>query len=165
LTTVLRILRALALAAWTGSLLFFVFVAQIAFTHLDLHAAGEIVRASLTSLHHLGLAAGVVYFLATVTLLGSQHDTHPARALELVLIVAMMSLTAYSQYSVIPRMERDRLALGGDVSPATVDRPEHRNFDRLHSLSVKFEGAVLLEGFLLLCLAPVHGRDDDNRFQ
>ena len=165
LTAAFRILRLLPLAAWTGSLFFFAFVAQVAFTHLDTHAAGEVVRGALSSLHRIGLLAGFVYFLFTLLLLGSQRDTHPARALELVLVVAMLSLTAYSQFGIIPRMERDRIALRGDMNPATADAPEHRHFDRLHSLSVKVEGAVLIEGLLLLCLAPIHGRDEVYRFQ
>ena len=86
------------------------------------------------------------------------------RAAELALVIAMLALTAYSQFSIIPRMERDRLALGGDVAKAPADKPEHKHFDRLHNLSVKFEGAVLIEGLLLLAMAAVHGRDDFDRF-
>ena len=107
MTPVFRI-RSLSLAAWTGGLLFFGFVAQVAFARLDPHAAGEVVRGSLIALHHIGLIAGAVYFIFTLALLATQRDTHPARALELVLIVAMLGLTAYSQFSVLPRMERDR---------------------------------------------------------
>ena len=51
------------------------------------------------------------------------------------------------------------------MSAATSDRPEHRHFDRLHGLSVKLEGAVLIEGILLLCMGPIHGRDEVDRFQ
>ena len=165
MTLVVRIFRSIALAAWTGSLIFFGFVASVAFTRLNTHEAGEVVRGSLLSLHRLGLVAGLIYFLLTLTLLGSQRDTHPARALELVLVVAMLSLTAYSQFSVMPRMERDRISLDGDMTPATAGTPAHRHFDRLHSLSVKLEGAVLIESLLLLCLSPIHGRDEVDRFQ
>ncbi len=165
MTAAFRILRSIALSAWTGALFFFGFVAQVAFTHLSTHDAGEVVRGSLSALHHIGLVAGAVYFFFTLLLLGTQRDTHPARAIELVLVVAMMSLTAYIQLSIMPRMERDRLALHGDMSPATASDPAHRHFDRLHNLSVKLEGAVLIEGVLLLCLAPIHGRDEVYRFQ
>ncbi len=165
MTAIFRIVRALALAVWTGALLFFGFVAQVAFPRLDTHGAGAVVRGSLDSLHRIGLVAGVLYFLFTLLLLGSQRDTHPARALELVLVVAMLSLTAYAHFSVIPRMERDRMALHDDLSPATAADPAHKHFDRLHSLSVKLEGAVLIEGLLLLCLGVVHGRDEVDRLQ
>ena len=165
MTVVLRILRSIPLAAWVGSLIFFGFVAQVAFNRLDAHAAGEVVRGCLSSLHRIGFVAGGVFFLVSLVLLGTQRDTHPARALELALVVAMLSLTAYSQISVMPRMESDRITLKGDMGPATADEPAHRRFDRLHSLSVKLEGAVLVEGLLLFCLAAIHGRDEVYRFQ
>ena len=165
MTTILRILRLIALASWVGSLIFFGFVAKVAFTTLsDPHQAGAVVRGTLIDLHHLGFVAGLIYFIITLALLATQGDSHPARAGELALIVAMLALTAYSQFSVMPRMEADRLALGGDVTPATQTAPAHIHFDRLHHLSVRLEGAVLIEGLLLLALAPIHGRDDFDRF-
>ena len=165
MTTLFRIVRLIALAAWVGSLVFFGFVAQVAFTNLPAaHAAGVMVRGSLAALHHLGLAAGLLYLLVTLALLASQGDTHPVRAAELALIVAMLSLTAYSQFSIIPRMERDRISLGGDVSKAPPDAPARKHFNRLHGLSVNVEGAILIEGLLLLAMAAVHGRDDFDRF-
>jgi len=115
-------------------------------------------------LHHLGLVAGMIYFFITLGLLATQGDTHPARAAELALIIAMLGLTLYSQYSILPRMEADRASLGGDVATSPTDAPAHIHFDRLHSLSVKVEGAILIEGLLLLVLAPIHGRDDFDRF-
>jgi hypothetical protein len=165
MTTVLRALRLFALAAWVGGIIFFGFVAKVAFTQLpDTHLAGIVVRGSLTELHRLGLVAGLLYLLVTLALLATQKDTHPVRAAELALILAMLILTLYSQFSIIPRMERDRLALGGEVTPATADTPQHKHFERLHGLSVKIEGAILIEGLLLLAMAAVHGRDDFDRF-
>jgi hypothetical protein len=165
MTTLLRTVRLFALAAWVGGLVFFGFVAKVAFSTLpNPQEAGIVVRGSLLELHHIGFAAGFIYLIVTLALLATQRDTHPVRAAELALVLAMLVLTAYSQFSIIPRMERDRLALGGDVTSATADAPEHKHFDRLHNLSVKFEGAVLIEGLLLLALAAVHGRDDFDRF-
>ena len=165
MTLLLRVLRLIAIATWVGSLIFFGFVAKVAFTSLpDARQAGLVVRGALVALHHLGLVAGLVYFLITLALLATQSDTHPARAAELALILAMLSLTLYSQASVLPRMESDRLSLGGDVASAPSDAPARAHFDRLHKLSVRLEGAVLIEGLLLLVLAPIHGRDDFDRF-
>jgi hypothetical protein len=162
MTTALRIFRTIALAAWVGSIIFFAFVvAPVAFSTMsDAHQAGAIVRGTLLQLHRIGLIAGMLYFLFTLALIGMQKDTHPARAVELALIVAMLSLTAYSQFSIIPRMESDRLLLGGNVNTTPPSDPTHKHFDRLHSLSEKMEGAVLIEGLILLALAPIHGRDD-----
>ena len=126
--------------------------------------AGVVVRGSLIALHHIGMVAGMVYLLVTLALLATQRDTHPVRAAELVLVVVMLVLTGYSEFSVIPRMEADRMSLGGDVTMAPADAPALKHFDRLHKVSVRVEGAVLIAGLLLLGLASVHGRDDFDRF-
>ena len=164
--TSFRILRLLALATWIGGIAFFAFaVAPVAFRNLpDAHQAGVIVRGTLLALHRIGLFAGAIYLFFTLALLATQQDTHPARAAEIVLIVSMMALTLYLQQSVLPHMETDRLTLGGDVDAAPADAPPRVHFERLHRLSERLEGAVLVEGVLLLCLAPIHGRDDSDRF-
>ncbi len=164
--TSFRILRLIALAVWVGGIAFFAFaVAPVAFkTMPDAHQAGMIVRGTLLALHRIGLGAGTVYLFFTLSLLASQYDSHPARAAEIVLVVSMIALTLYLQQSVLPRMETDRLTLGGNVDAAPADAPPRRHFERLHRLSEHLEGAVLVEGLLLLCLAPIHGREDTDRF-
>jgi hypothetical protein len=154
-----------ALAIWVGGLVFFGFVAAMAFKTLpDAHSAGLIVRGALIALHRIGMVAGLVYLLCTLALLATQRDTHPIRAAELVLVLVMLALTGYSEFSVIPRMEADRVSLGGDVSTAPDESPAKKHFDRLHKVSVKVEGGVLVFGLLLLAMAGVHGRDDFDRF-
>ncbi len=166
MTIVFRTIRLFALAIWVGGLVFFGFVAAIAFKTLpDAHSAGAIVRGSLIQLHHIGMVAGVVYLLFTLALLGTQRDSHPVRAAELVLVVVMLMLTGYSEFSVIPRMEKDRMSLGGDVTSAPVDSPALMHFNRLHKVSVRVEGAVLIAGLLLLGMASVHGQDYIDRFE
>jgi hypothetical protein len=165
MTALLRIIRLLALSAWVGALFFFGFVAYVAFSSLaDPHMAGAVVRGSLLMLHRIGFAAGLIYLLVTLAMLATGRDTHPIRAAELALVLAMLGLTAYSQFSVIPRMESDRLALGGDVDKAPLNDPHRDHFERLHQLSVKLEGAILIEGALLLAMSVLHGRDDFDRF-
>ncbi|HXS11854.1 MAG TPA: DUF4149 domain-containing protein [Acidobacteriaceae bacterium] len=159
MTTLLRILRLYSLALWAGGEVFFVLVAGIAFTVLpDAHSAGLVVRSALIDLHRMGIGAGVIYLLATLGLLAMRRDAHRARAVEVALVGVMLALTLYSQMSVIPRMESDRLSIGGDVTAVSKDNPARQDFDRLHSLSVNLEGAVLLCSFVLIALAPVHDR-------
>lgn len=159
MTTLLRILRLYPLGLWAGGEVFFVLVAGIAFTVLpDAHSAGLVVRSALIDLHRLGIAAGVIYLLATLGLLAMRLDTHRARAVEVALVGVMLLVTLYSQMSVIPRMENDRLSLGGDVTAVSKDNPTRHDFDRLHSLSVNLEGAVLLCSLVLIALAPIYDR-------
>lgn len=160
MSTGLRIVRLLALAIWVGAITFFIVVAYEAFKVLpNAHEAGLVVRNSLLALHRIGLFAGSIYLFFTLALLATQHDSHPARAAEIALVISMMALTLYLQQSVLPHMETDRLTLGGDVNAAPIDAPARLHFERLHRLSTRLEGVVLIEGLLLLCLAPVHGPD------
>ena len=165
MTTFLRILRLFALVAWVGGLIFFVAaVTRVAFeTMPDTHQAGIIVRGTLIALHHIGFIAGFVYLVATLTLIATQRDSHLARALEVLIIIVMLTVTGYSHFSVLPRMEADRLSLGGNVDATPADLPAHRHFDRLHGLSVKLEGTVVIGGLLLVCLATLPRRDDMDR--
>lgn len=154
-----RAIRLLALALWVGGIVFFLAVANVAFKSMpDAHLAGIIVRGSLLALHRIGLFAGVAYLFFTLALLAT-HDSHPVRAIEIVLVVSMMALTLYLQQSVLPHMETDRLTLGGDVQATAPDLPAHRHFDRLHALSTRLEGTILLEGIALLCMAPIQAAE------
>jgi hypothetical protein len=163
----LRALRLICLAIWVGGIVFFIAgVAAVAFKNFDGHTAGTMVRGSLPVLHRLGLWMGAIYLLATIVLMVAR-DSHPARAVEIALVISMLALTGYLHLSVVPRMDTDRLSLGGDTIKAAQqdpDAPALHHFNRLHGLSVKLEGVVLIEGLVLLVLAPVHGRDLYDRF-
>jgi hypothetical protein len=58
----------------------------------------------------------------------------------------MMLLTAYSQFSIIPRMDTARDSVGGNVDAVAANNPGRQIFDRLHQRSVHVEGLVLLCG-------------------
>ena len=161
MTWLLRSIRLLALVAWVGGLAFFVSaVTVVAFRGLpNTHEAGIVVRGSLLAIHRIGLVAGLVYLLATLTLIATQRDGHLARAAEILLVTLMLGLTAFLHFSVIPRMEKDRLSLGGDVTAAPSGAPAAVSFEHLHQLSVKLESTVLLAGIALILLAPVRQRE------
>jgi hypothetical protein len=163
MTSLLRVIRLFALVTWVGSLFFFAFaVARVAFSVLpDAHAAGSVVRGSLIALHHVGLTAGIIYLAATLTLIATQRDSHFARAFEALIVLIMLALTAYSHFSIIPRMDADRATLGDNVATAP-DNATHRHFDRLHGLSVKLEAGVLFCGVLLICFAPLPSRSPQD---
>jgi hypothetical protein len=162
MTTFFRILRLFSLVAWVGGLIFFVAaVTRVAFAvSPDAHEAGLIVRGTLLVLHHIGFIAGFVYLVSTLTLIATQRDSHLARALEVLIVAVMLAITTYSHFSVLPRMDADLLLLGGDLEKSPPDAPAHVHFERLHGLSVKLEGTILIGGLILVCLAPVPRRDD-----
>ncbi len=148
------------LVVWVGGLIFFAFVlAPVAFRQLpNSHEAGLVVGASLRALHRMGLVAGVVYLLtALMGGRGRRWWIGPA------LVAAMMVLTAGSQWGILPRMEVDRAAAGGDVAAADRRDPARVDFDRLHRLSERVEGSVLLLGLVAVVLLGLE-TDTTERF-
>src|SRR5258707_9961691 len=110
--TLLRTLLYLALIVWLGAEIFFPIVAAIAFTTLqpDPHTAGLIVGQLLRILHGMGLVSGMVA-LALLELAPAWNIYKPKSVLaSMILVVVMIALTAFSQYAIIPAMERDRIA-------------------------------------------------------
>jgi hypothetical protein len=64
----------------------------------------------------------------------------------------MLGLTAYSQYSIIPRMEGYRLAAGGAIDAVPAGDSNRVAFNRLHGVSEKVEEGVLVGGIVLVVL-------------
>ena len=148
MTTTLRAIRLLAIVFWVGSLLFFAFVlAPVAFHVLpSAHEAGLVVAGTLVQLHFIGDICGLLFLLATVALKPSRYQP------QLALAFLMIACTAWLQTIVLPRMERDRAAAGGDVTVAAPGNPARLDFERLHPLSEKVEGAALFAGLAIVLL-------------
>jgi hypothetical protein len=147
--TFLRALRLLVMVAWVGGLIFFAFVvAPVAFSRLpSTHDAGIVVGGTLRVLHWIGLIGGGAFCLATAWLwLRAEVPARVGFAIQLVLTAIMLAITAFSQFSILPRMERDRVQAGGAIETALIDDPARVDFERLHPLSERLEGLVLLCG-------------------
>jgi len=142
----------LVLGLWLGALIFFgAVLAPIAFSQLPplfatpaagIHAAGMIVGGSLVRLHWIGLFCGLIFLVVSV-LARAHYRTIIPQAL---LVLVMMLLTAYSQFSIIPRMDTARDSVGGNVDAVAANNPGREIFDRLHQQSVHVEALVLLCG-------------------
>lgn len=147
--TFLRALRLYTMVAWVGGLVFFAFVvAPVAFGSLsNPHEAGIVVGGTLRVLHWIGLIGGGVFCLATGWLwLWAEVPARIGFARLLVLTAVMLLVTAYSQFRVLPAMEVDRALAGGEVETAPLENPGRVDFERLHTLSERLEGLVLLCG-------------------
>jgi hypothetical protein len=142
----------LVLGLWLGALVFFgAVLAPIAFSQLPpllptpaagIHAAGMVVGGSLVRLHWIGLFCGLIFLLVSVVARAHYRTILP----QALLVLAMMLLTAYSQFSIIPRMDTARDSVGGNVDAVAANNPGRQIFDRLHQRSVHVEGLVLLCG-------------------
>lgn len=152
--TLLRTILYLALIVWLGAEIFFPVVAQVTFTTLapDTHAAGSIVGELLRILHGMGLVSGMV-ILAVLALAPALGMYKPKAVLApMGLVLVMVAGTVYSQFGIIPAMERDRIAAGGAINTADTASQYTMDFNRLHNRSVDVEEGVLLLGLVTVVL-------------
>jgi hypothetical protein len=148
-------LALLFLGIWIGAIVFFVFVAYVSFSVVPplftdhaagTHAAGLVVGGAIAWLHSLGLVCGVVFLLITLILSRFIHwHSYTPQAL---LVLAMLVLTAYAQFSIIPRMNTARDSVGGVIDAVPVTNPGRQVFDHLHQQSSHVETAVLICGLI-----------------
>ena len=152
--TLLRTLLSLALIVWIGAEIFFPIVAAITFNTLlpDTHTAGTIVGQLLRILHGMGLVAGMVA-LAVLALAPVWGIFKPRAVLApMVLVILMIAGTVYSQFNIIPAMERDRIAAGGAINALDSTNPVTVHFNKLHHRSEFVEETVLLLGLVTVAL-------------
>ena len=149
MNTLLRFLQVFSLGTWVGSILYFAaVVAPAAFTVLTTDQAGALVGVSLSRLHLLGIAAGAVYLVATAV---SERSVAALARPAPLLVALMIALTLVLQFYVIGAMDALRLQMGS-VSATPQGNPLRVSFDRLHTISVRLEMAVLLSGIAALVL-------------
>ena len=135
------------LILWLGGIVFFAAaVAPNVFSVLSAvpngrHSAGDIVNRTLTTLHWMGMAAGVIL----IACLLAKREPAAERRSQLLLVSAMLLLTGASQFVLIPRMAalRAQLPQMDRIPPSD---PLRKNFDRLHHLSTDLEITVLCLG-------------------
>ena len=149
MATILRFIQVFALGAWVGSIFYFSAVTPGAFRVMSSpDQTGVLVQFMLGRLHTMGVVAGVLYLVASVGLAESLKGLVRPAAIGVVLMIA---LTIASQNLVMRRMAALRVEMGS-VAATALDNPLRAEFDRLHGISVKLEGAVLLIGFAALFL-------------
>lgn len=146
-----RVLRITSLALWVGSIVFFAFaLAPTAFTVLpNSYLAGLVVAGCLRILHGLGLVTGCVFLVAA--LVSGRRGL--SRGVQFTLVCSMLAITGSSQFLILRSMRADQAAAGGDITSLAREAGPRADFDRLHHVSERLEGAVLLCGLLALALA------------
>jgi uncharacterized membrane protein len=98
------------------------------------------------------LVAGVVAL--ALLALAPAWNIYRARTVlaPMTLIVFMIACTAYSQFVIIPAMERDRIAAGGAIDVADPANAITNHFNALHNRSMQVEAAILLLGIATVVL-------------
>lgn len=150
MSTFLRTVEFLGLSLWLGSDVFLSFVvAPGAFRILSSRdQAGAIVGYSLTRMHLVGIACGIVLLLARLIRTRTFASFLTPTALCVVLMIA---LTAISQFTVSTKMAALRVQMGS-IQATAADSPLLAEFSRLHRISVMLESGVLLAGFAAIYL-------------
>jgi hypothetical protein len=145
-----RFVQFLALGTWVGSIIYFIaVVTRGAFAVLSRDEAGLLVGFTISGLHQLGEIAAILFLITAVALEPSLKTFLRPAALAVIL---MLILTIFSQHAVLPRIDALRHDMGSVDSTSTTD-PRRAEFDRLHTISVDLESAVLLLGLVALFLA------------
>jgi uncharacterized membrane protein len=151
-----RVLRLLSMVVWVGGLIFFAFVeAPTAF-----HVMGTsrqfalLIGGSINLLNKLGYWAGAVFMIATLPLRFRETSPRAQYLLwaEMALVFVMMGAAMTVQTQVVPAMERDRAAIGGDITTVPPNNPVRTDFDHLHDVSEKVEGTALFLGLGVVVL-------------
>ena len=162
--SVLRFLMLLALIVWIGGIIFFAFVeAPTLFTVLPTtKLAGDVVSASLTKLHWMGLGSGVIFLICSLLYNWQKHVQLRPFALSHISIVLMLAFTMISQFGITPRLRlvRSQLELAQrpdyipyipGSTPRLIARSTEQ-FNSLHAWSTRLEGGVLFLGLGVVIL-------------
>jgi uncharacterized membrane protein len=146
----------LALVVWIGGIIFFAFVlAPTLFSVLPTtKLAGDVVNATLTKLHWMGLVSGVVFLVSSLAYNWQKHDQLRLFALSHIFIVLMLAFTMVSQFGITPRMRaiRERLEQTKVATTPTWDDTARAEFNRLHAWSTRLESGVLFLGLGVVVL-------------
>jgi uncharacterized membrane protein len=146
----------LALIVWIGGIIFFAFVlAPTLFGLLPTtKMAGDVVNATLTKLHWMGLFSGSVFLICSLLYNWQKYVQLRPFALSHIFIVLMLAFTVVSQFGITPKMRavRDRIEKASLATIPTWDDSSRSEFDILHAWSTRLEGGVLFLGLGVVIL-------------
>ena len=97
---------------------------------------------------------GLAVVMLAVLALAPAWGIYKPRAVlaPMILLVLMIACTVYSQFGIMPAMERDRVAAGGAIDISDASNPATIDFNKLHRRSEVVEETVLLLGLATVVL-------------
>jgi hypothetical protein len=143
---ILPVICRLALSFWVGGATLFTFVlTPIIFKVNDRDSAGKIVGTLFPGYFKWGLACGIVALATSLLVRGKNFMP------VLVLLIFMISLTAFQAFSIEPRAAIIKKEIPSFVTTPK-EHPKRREFSRLHAISAVCNLAVIGGGVLLIIL-------------
>jgi len=128
-------IRLLVLAIWLGAAVFFIGVAQAAFSVLpNAESAGAVVNRTLSILNYGGL--GIAAFLILTSLVGSTNFNRFFLWAERFLLLAVGTACAIGQFVIGFWLASIRAQIGKPIEEVAVDDPLRIQFNMLHEYSV-----------------------------
>lgn len=151
--TVLRFFMLLSLVIWLGAIVFFgAVVAPTLFSVLPTRQlAGMVVTRTLTALHWIGIASGIVFAFTSMVRSRLALGTAQPLAPRHLLVYFMIVLVLFSQFVISARMNTLRFAMG-EIDRLPLDDARRVEFNRLHHWSTTIEVIVLGLGLAVLYL-------------
>ncbi len=149
----LNFIYLLSLIIWIGSIIFFsFFTAPTLFKNLPMEVAGQAVSAIFPKYYAAGYASG---FLALISLVMNAVKTGVWSPLKMILVVIMVGMTLFAGLNIHPRARalKEEIKIASDETEASHLKQE---FDRVHKISVVFNGIVLLIGLFLVLITAKH---------
>ena len=141
---VFNLIYLLSLVVWIGSIVFFsFFAAPVIFKTLEREKAGEVVGIIFPRYYLIGYISGVIAL--AILLINSQSFTD----IKIVLVFIMLCCSAFAGQIVGPKARGLKPLIKTEENPDKLSDLKSQ-FDRLHSLSVKLNGSVLILGLILL---------------
>ena len=141
---ILNLIYLLSLVVWIGSIVFFSFFAAPAiFKTLEREKAGEVVEVIFPRYYLIGYISGTLAL--TILLINAQTLTDP----KIILTFIMLCCSAFAGQIVGPKARGLKPQIKSEENQEKLNELKSQ-FDRLHSLSVKLNGTVLILGLVLL---------------
>ncbi len=127
--------RLLLLAIWLGSSIFFIGVAQVAFSVIPSpESAGDVVNSSLAIVNYAGLAIAVILFLSSF--LSSNSRNIVMLWAERLFLLMLAAACAAGQFIIGLMLSSVRAQMSGPVKTLAPDDLLRLRFDQLHEYSV-----------------------------
>jgi Domain of unknown function (DUF4149) len=138
---VLIFIYLLALVCWLGGVIFFsFFTAPVVFTVLERPDAGKVVSVIFPRYYILGYVAGGLALIIAIYLLAAGRGPRLWWLASVIALGIALACTVYAGTVVRPRVDAIR-TVSEEVNPDPATKAE---FDNLHRLSVRLNGAVFL---------------------